>query len=207
MGLIKQGSLLSEKETLNLLFHSGLSTAKKVTNISGRGVGMDVVRQKINEIRGDVDISSQPGKGTTIVIKLPLTLSIIDGLLLNVSGEIYVIPLEYVQKIFVVKHDQLTRSFQQTVVLDGEQYPFVNLRNDFQLGENHPSEEQVVLINYENTRVGLAVDHVEGEYQAVLKPIGKLYQDQEYISGATILGDGSVALVLDPHKIVKQFTK
>ncbi len=207
MGIIKKTDRLSDKDLLSLIFHSGLSTAKNVSNVSGRGVGMDVVRKQIDEIRGEIDIVSEEGKGTTITIKLPLTLSIIDGLLLDIDKNLYVIPLENVQKIYALPHNNLERKFQRTVILDGEQYPFVYLREEFNIPGQPLKKEQVVLIKYENQYVGIVVDRVEGEHQAVLKPIGKLYRNQEYISGASILGDGSVVLVLDPYKIVKEFAK
>ena len=207
MGVIEPSDKLSDQDILSLIFKSGLTTAEKITNVSGRGVGMDVVRQRIDEIRGEIEIQSEKGKGTTITIKLPLTLSILDGLMLKIADDHYVIPMENVQKIYAIKHEELKNEFQKTIILDDELYPYLNLKKEFEAKEIDVSNEQIVIINYENKQIGLVVDSVVGEYQAVLKPIGKLYKEQEYISGATIMGDGSVALVLDPFKIVKQFVK
>lgn len=204
-GLISAESPLSKREILDLVFIPGFSTASKVTDVSGRGVGMDVVKRKIADIRGEVDLESEVGVGTTLTIKLPLTLSIIDGLLVKVDEIFYVIPLSVIDKIYAVEHRKLMKSFNNMVVLDGEQVPFFHLRNEFLLPENSSEYEEVIVVRYEDKRVGIAVDSVIGEYQAVLKPLGKHYKRQEIISGATILGDGTIALVLDTNKAIKQF--
>jgi two-component system chemotaxis sensor kinase CheA len=204
-GLISAESQLSKREILDLVFIPGFSTASKVTDVSGRGVGMDVVKRKIADIRGEVDLESETGVGTTLTIKLPLTLSIIDGLLVKVEDIFYVIPLSVIDKIYAVEHKKLMKSFNNLVVLDGEQVPFFHLRNEFSLSEISSEYEEVIVVRYEDKRVGIAVDTVIGEYQAVLKPLGKHYKRQEIISGATILGDGTIALVLDTNKAIKQF--
>jgi two-component system chemotaxis sensor kinase CheA len=204
-GLINAEAQLSKREILDLVFIPGFSTASKVTDVSGRGVGMDVVKRKIADIRGEVDLESEVGIGTTITIKLPLTLSIIDGLLVKVEDIFYVIPLSVIDKIYAVEHKKLMKSFNNVVVLDGEQVPFFHLRTEFSLNENNTEYEEVIVVRYEDKRVGIAVDTVIGEYQAVLKPLGKHYKRQEIISGATILGDGTIALVLDTNKAIKLF--
>jgi two-component system chemotaxis sensor kinase CheA len=204
-GLISQDSMLSRKEILDLIFIPGFSTATNITYVSGRGVGMDVVKRKIADIRGEVEVESEVNMGTTLTIKLPLTLSIIDGLLVKVEETYYVIPLSVIDKIYAVEHSKLTNTFNNVIVLDGEQVPFFYLREEFALSEFETVHEQVIVVNYEDKRVGLAVDTVIGEYQAVLKPLGKHYKKQEIISGATILGDGTIALVMDTNKAIKQF--
>lgn len=204
-GLINSEAQLSKREILDLVFIPGFSTASKVTDVSGRGVGMDVVKRKIADIRGEVDLESEVGAGTTLTIKLPLTLSIIDGLLVKIAEVFYVIPLTVIDKIYAVEHKKLMKSFNNVVVLDGEQIPFFHLRNEFSLPESTAEFEEVIVVRYEDKRVGIAVDNVIGEYQAVLKPLGKHYKRQEIISGATILGDGTIALVLDTNKAIKQF--
>jgi two-component system chemotaxis sensor kinase CheA len=205
-GIISADANLSRKEILDLIFLPGFSTASKVTDVSGRGVGMDVVRRKIADIRGEVEVESDPGKGTIITIKLPLTLSIIDGLLVKVDDIHYVLPLTAIDKIYAVDRKTLFKSFNNVVVLDGEQYPYFYLRREFGLAENSEDfVEQIVLIKFEDKRIGVVVDYVVGEYQAVLKPLGKHYKQQEIISGATILGDGTIALVMDTNKAIKQF--
>lgn len=206
-GIVNKDVNLNKKEILDLVFLPGFSTAKTVTDVSGRGVGMDVVKRKIADIRGEVEIDSDFGKGTTITIKLPLTLSIIDGLLVNVDNSFYIIPLTSVDKIYATEHGNVYNTFNNVVVLDNEQVSYFNLRTEFDCPESTKKLEEVVVVKYEDKRVGLVVDEVVGEYQAVLKPLGKHYKDQEIISGATILGDGTVALVMDTNKAIKQFSK
>lgn len=206
-GFISEDSNLSYKELLNLVFLPGFSTAAKVTEVSGRGVGLDVVVKKIADIRGDVEIESQLGIGTTITIKLPLTLSIIDGLLVKIDRTHFVLPLSSVDKCFEITYEQIQQAFNNKIVLDGKQVSCVNLREEFQISDNCPELQQVIQVNYDEVKVGFTVDQVIGEYQAVLKPLGRLFKDQEIISGATILGDGTIALVLDPGKIIACFDK
>lgn len=205
-GIVAPEKKLSNKEIFDIIFLPGFSTATKVTDVSGRGVGMDVVRRKIAEIRGEVEVDSELGVGTTITIKLPLTLSIIDGLLVKIEETSFVIPLSAVDKIFAIDHAQLVNKFSNLVILDGAQVPFFYLREEFNMDVNNASHfEEIVVVKFEEKRVGLAVDTVIGEYQAVLKPLGKHFKSHEMISGATILGDGTVALVMDTNKMIKTF--
>lgn len=206
-GLISPDAILSEKEVMDLLFLPGFSTAEKITDVSGRGVGMDVVKRKIADLRGEVLLQSKVDTGTTITIKLPLTLSIIDGLLVKIEETHFVIPLSVVDKCFEAKHTQLVDTFNNLITLDGEKVPFFYLRNEFSMSHNKAAIEQIVVIKYAGKRVGLTVDAIIGEYQAVLKPLGKMYKKQEHISGATILGDGTIALVMDINKMINQFVK
>ncbi len=205
-GLISPEATLSNKELLDFIFLPGFSTASNVTEVSGRGVGMDVVRRKIADIRGEVEVESKLGVGTVTTIKLPLTLSIIDGLLVKVFDTFYIIPLSSVDKIYAAEHKKLYNTFNHLIVLDGQQIPFFYLREEFTLEENKANLEQVIVVRYEDRRIGLVVDQVVGEYQAVLKPLGKYYKNQEIISGATILGDGTIALVIDTNKAIKYFS-
>jgi two-component system, chemotaxis family, sensor kinase CheA len=198
---------LSYKELLNLVFLPGFSTAVKVTEVSGRGVGLDVVVKKISDIRGDVEIESQLGVGTTFTIKLPLTLSIIDGLLVKIDNTKFVIPLSFVDKCFEISNKELEAVFNNKLVLDGHMVPLVNLRKEFEILDNTPPLHQVIQVNHEEVKVGLTVDMVLGEYQAVLKPLGRVFKDLEIVSGATILGDGTIALVLDPSRIINTFDR
>jgi two-component system chemotaxis sensor kinase CheA len=206
-GLITPEAVLSEKELFDLIFLPGFSTASQLTEVSGRGVGMDVVRRRITDMRGEVSLASQAQAGTTLTIRLPLTVSIIDGLLVGIQDTKYVIPLSVVDKCYEVKHERLTGRFNNLLVLDGEQVPFHYLRDEFAVGGTAPHVEQVVVVHYEGKRVGLTVDAIIDEYQAVLKPLGKYYKHLDMISGATILGDGTVALVLDPGLLIRQLTK
>jgi len=205
-GIIPPDKKLTKKEILDIIFLPGFSTAKTVTDVSGRGVGMDVVKRKIADIRGEVEVESEVGIGTTITIKLPLTLSIIDGLLVKVVDTDYIIPLSAVDKIYAVEHEKVYETFNNVLVLEGKQVSFFNIRKEFGKPDSTQSIEQVIVVNFDDNRVGLVVDFVIGEYQAVLKPLGKHYKKQEMISGATILGDGSIALVLDTNKIIKLFS-
>ena len=204
--LISHDFQLTDKEILDLVFLPGFSTAEVITDVSGRGVGMDVVKKKIDEIRGTVDLESKVNVGTTITIKLPLTLSIIDGLLVELNKTKYVMPLNLVDKIYAVEHEKLTKSYNNLAIIDEEQIPFYNLREEFSVAGPAPQIEQLVTVKYEDKRVGLLVDNVIGEYQAVLKPLGKLFINHDIISGATILGDGTIALVLDTNKIIHEFS-
>lgn len=206
-GIIAADRKLSKREILELVFMPGFSTSKEVSDVSGRGVGMDVVKRKIMELRGEVEVDSEKGVGTTITIKLPLTLSIIDGLLVRVHETNYVIPLSSVDKIYAVEHKKVVDQFNDVVVLDGQQVPFFNLRKEFNQPEFPDEMEQVIVVHYEEKKVGLVVDLVVGEYQAVLKPLGRHYKNQDMISGATILGDGTVALVMDTNRIINQFSR
>ncbi|MFO7829559.1 MAG: chemotaxis protein CheA [Bacteroidales bacterium] len=206
-GLISKDATLSKKEILDLTFMPGFSTAENVTDVSGRGVGMDVVKRKLAEIRGEVEIDSEINVGTTLTIKLPLTLSIIDGLLVKIAGNHYIIPLSAVNKIYATDHSNVVNKFNNMIILDGEQIPFYYIREEFNLPEGTQSVEQVIIVSYAEQKIGIVVDEVIGEYQAVLKTLGKLYKQQELISGATILGDGTVALVMDTNKMIEQFSK
>jgi len=206
-GLIAADSQLSDKEAIDLIFMPGFSTSEKVTNISGRGVGMDVVKRKVSDIRGTVQVSSSLGEGTTITIKLPLTLSIIDGMLVRIADVDYIIPLSVIDTIFAVEHEKIVSAFQNVINIEGSQYPFYYLRDEFGLTDSAPAKEEIIMVKYEDRKIGIVVDNITGEYQAVLKPLGKLYRNQDIFSGASILGDGTVALVLDTHKVINQFTK
>ncbi|XOV93425.1 MAG: chemotaxis protein CheA [Bacteroidota bacterium] len=205
--LIREDAILSEKELFDLIFHPGFSTAQTITGVSGRGVGMDVVKRNISNLRGEIEIESHKDKGTTLTIKLPLTLSIIDGLLVDIANNTYVIPLSVVEKCYEIPYAKLQDNFNKLVVFDDEQVPFLNLRDEFLLSENPPEIIQMIVVNNEDRKVALSVDHVMDEYQAVLKPLGKHYAEQDFISGGTILGDGSIALVLDTNRIIGHFAE
>jgi two-component system chemotaxis sensor kinase CheA len=205
-GFIQSDAVLTERELLDLIFLPGFSTAENVTKVSGRGVGLDVVKRKVAELRGEVTISTELKKGTTITIKLPLTLSIIDGLLVTIDNSYYVIPLASVNRCLEFKHQALVNPVNNLIYINDRHIPFAYLRKEFGIKSTPPEVEQIVVIEYGDTLFGLAVDHIVGEYQAVLKPLGKMYKDQDIISGATILGDGTVALLLDPNKIISKFS-
>jgi two-component system chemotaxis sensor kinase CheA len=207
-GLIISDVGLSEQQIYDLIFLPGFTTVENITDLSGRGVGMDVVKQKIKTLRGEISINSEKNKGTTITLKIPLTLSIIDGLLLKVEDIFYIIPLYVIHKIHPIKHATLKYSYNNQITIDNQLIPYFSLRNIFQLPESDNEDiEHLIIIEYEEQKVGFVVDDIIGEYQAVLKPVGKHYKNHEIISAATILGDGTVALVIDTNRAIKYFNK
>jgi two-component system chemotaxis sensor kinase CheA len=203
-GLIDGNASLTDREIFDLVFLPGFSTCEQVSEISGRGVGMDVVKKNIASIRGSVTIDSIPGKGTTISIHLPMVLSIIDGLLVSVGDNKFVFPLAVVERIFSLKKQDVEAVFNNVIALEGTQYPFFNLRDCFSVECELPGRMQAVLVNNSDGQALFSIDKVEGKIQAVLKPLGKFYQDNKFLSAATILADGSIALVLDSNAIIKE---
>ncbi len=205
-GIINKDEVLSEKEIFNLIFLPGFSTAEKISEISGRGVGMDVVKRKITDIHGQIKISSQVNVGTTISIKLPLTVSIIDGLLIKVQDADFVIPLSAVDRCFELHSPADLNNFNNVIVLDGEQIPFINLSEEFNGLEDITQSQEIIIVYHEDHKVALVAGHVVGKFQAVLKPLGRYFLQMESISGAAILGDGRIALVLDTNKVIEQYS-
>ncbi|OIQ48767.1 Chemotaxis protein CheA [Pseudodesulfovibrio hydrargyri] len=205
-GLITKDAELTEKELLKLIFEPGFSTAKVVTSVSGRGVGMDVVKRAIDSLRGTIDIDSKPNVGTTITIRLPLTLAIIDGLQVRVENEYYVIPLSLVEECVELSRSEVEEagSEQRILHLRGEIVPYIHIREWFNIEGENPPIEQIVITGVEGSRVGIVVDTVIGEHQTVIKSLGRVYKDVEGISGATIKGDGSIALILDVPSLVRR---
>ena len=201
-GLILASDNLSEKDVFDLIALPGFSTAEAVTGISGRGVGMDVVKRNIQKIQGELLIDSTLGVGTTFTLKLPLTLSIIDGLIVNVEDILYIIPIPTINKIRPIAHSVIENAFNNTIVIDNEQLPFIYLRQHFGVTTIPPENEQIVVVNYENLRMAIVIDSVEKQAQIVVKSIGKQFHHQNIISGASIMGNGKVALVLDTNKII-----
>ena len=204
-GLIEANSELSRKQILDLIFEPGFSTAKAVTDVSGRGVGMDVVRSNIRSLKGEVDIDSVKGQGATITLKLPLTLAIIDGLLVSVAGDFFVIPLSHIEECVELTRQDLRDSHgRHTVTVRGELVPYVKLRRRFKLPDQPPDIEQVVITKLENARLGLVVDRVIGNHQTVIKSLGPMFKHIDVISGATILGDGTLALIVDLNALCNE---
>lgn len=203
-GLIAPDAELSDKEIFALIFFPGFSTAKTVTGISGRGVGMDVVKRSIDALRGSIDIESEKGIGSTITLKLPLTLAIIEGLMVKIGDAYFVMPLSAVEECIELPHEKSSKDNGRHMVnLRGEIVPYLRLRDIFHVNGETPSIEQIVIAEVNGGRAGFVVDHVMGEYQTVIKTLGALYRDAEGVSGATILGDGSVALILELPKILE----
>ncbi|MGC3943156.1 MAG: chemotaxis protein CheA [Chryseolinea sp.] len=202
-GIVQAESVLSDEEIMNLIFHSGLSTASKLSEVSGRGVGMDVVKQKINELRGYVAIESTPGRGTSIHIKLPLSRSIVEGLLVKVDETRYVVPLNVIDRIDRLSYDVLSRDHQlnKSVVVNEELLQVFSMRQKFHEGTKAPKTTDIISVTINGVKRGIAVDRIEGKMQTVMKPLGDAYKQQDFIAGSTILGDGTLALVLDPSRL------
>lgn len=201
-GMIAADAELTEKEIYSLILAPGFSTAKTITNVSGRGVGMDVVKRAIENLRGSIEITSQKGIGTTITLKLPLTLAIIEGLLVQIENEYFVLPLSVVEECIELTREDIANAHGRHLAnVRGQIVPYIRLREQFTIHGKEPAIEQIVIAGVEGHRVGFVVDHVIGEHQTVIKTLGKFYKDIEGISGATILGDGTVALILDISKL------
>ncbi|MDR3527119.1 MAG: chemotaxis protein CheA [Rhizomicrobium sp.] len=202
-GLIEKGATLSDNDVLQLLFHAGFSTAQTVTNISGRGVGMDVVKRTIEGLRGTIDIKSTQGAGSEVALRIPLTLAIIDGLLVRVGQGRYVIPLSSVEECVELTTELDQRSRGHCFLTLREQLvPFIRLRNLFATNTTPDRYQKVVVVSTGSERVGLVVDQILGDHQTVIKPLSRFHAEIETFSGATILGDGGVALILDvPHLV------
>ncbi|QXG23319.1 chemotaxis protein CheA [Pseudomonas viridiflava] len=207
-GLVASGAVLTDQEIYNLIFEPGFSTAEAVTNLSGRGVGMDVVKRNITLLRGTVDLDSQPGEGTIVRIRLPLTLAIINGFLVGIDQSTYVIPLDMVQEcIELDEQDRQSSRDNGYLDLRGEVLPLVYLRDHFN-HEGPPARRQnVVVVRYAEHKAGLVVDDLLGEFQTVIKPLGKLFGGLRGISGSTILGSGAVALILDIPALLNQIVQ
>jgi two-component system chemotaxis sensor kinase CheA len=203
-GLISAGAELSDREIFAQIFAPGFSTAKKVTSVSGRGVGMDVVKRAIDALRGTIDLSSQVGKGTTVTIKIPLTLAIIESLLVKIGDDCFVMPLSLVNECVELTREDVEKSHGRNIAnVRGGLVPYIPLRERFKIAGEPPSIEQIVITRINNTQVGFVVDHVIGEHQTVIKSLGRAYRNTQGLSGATILGNGSVALILDIPQLVK----
>jgi two-component system chemotaxis sensor kinase CheA len=205
-GLISTDAVLSKQELIEMIFHPGLSTAEKVTDVSGRGVGMDIVKRNIQAVHGEVTLKSEVDEGTTITIKLPLTLSIVEGMLVRIASSEYILPLTVVDKCFEIETEKLQEELTQKFILDGNLTPVFNLREAFQEQGSKPDITQIIKIHHDEFAVGITVDAVIGQYQAVMKPLGNLYSSQKEFSGATILGDGTVALVIDTARLIRQLS-
>lgn len=203
IGLLAPDAKISDQELYQFLFHPGFSTAREVTALSGRGVGMDVVKRTIEGLRGNIDISTTAGKGTTVTLRLPLTLAIIEGMLVRVGNGRYTIPLSAVEECVELPADvQQRASGRHFLNIRGSLVPFLSLRELFKVKSPPDPYQKVVIVSSGDTRVGLVVDQILGNNQTVIKSLSKLHSDIDGLSGATILGDGTVALILDVGQLV-----
>ncbi len=206
-GLIREGEQLSDREIFNMIFEAGFSTAQQVTEVSGRGVGMDVVRRNIEELRGTVDITSEVGKGTIFSIKLPLTLAIIEGMVIMVGQEHYIIPTLAVVRLIRPRPDDITLVFDKGEMLafEGSQLPLFRLGNLFDVvgAKTNPQEAVIVVVEEEGRKIGLLADHLLGQQSIVIKSLGETVQGTDGVAGGAIMSDGNVALILDIAGLVR----
>jgi len=211
-GLIKSDHGLSQQEIYNLIFAAGLSTKEQATNLSGRGVGMDVVKRNIESLRGSVSIDSEQGVGTTISIQLPLTLAIIDGFMVGAEQDRYIIPLSLVDECIEMDPKECEiNEIEHYINLRGQVLPYLRLGDYFNCrrveAESTKRRESVVVVKFGQAKAGFVVDELHGEHQTVIKPLGKMFENLKGITGATVLGDGNVALILDVQGLVNEAVK
>ncbi|MGD0958197.1 MAG: chemotaxis protein CheA [Methylomonas sp.] len=197
--LIAADVKLSDQEIYALVFEPGFSTAAAISNLSGRGVGMDVVKRNVMDLRGDIEVDSKPGFGSTIRIRLPLTLAIIDGFLVGVGKSAFVIPLDRVVECVELPPDTGLREYMD---LRGEVLPFIRLQSLFGIDGEQAQRLNVVIVDVAGAKTGLVVDKLLGEFQTVIKPLGKLFSHVRGVGGSTILGSGEVALIIDVPDLV-----
>jgi two-component system chemotaxis sensor kinase CheA len=207
-GVLEPDTTISDKEALNLIMAAGFSTAEKVSNISGRGVGMDVVRRNIEELRGSIELDSSVGVGTTITIRLPLTLAIIDGFLVKVGGTHFVVPLEMIVECIELTQRQIEEMRENNYInLRGSLLPLVDLREYFETEHTESKRENIVIVRFGQKSVGLIVNELHGEFQTVIKPMGAVFKNVQGVGGATILGSGEVAMILDIPILLQSINK
>jgi two-component system, chemotaxis family, sensor kinase CheA len=206
-GLLTGGELGSDRDVYRLVFKAGFSTAQSVSDLSGRGVGLDVVQRNIDALRGTIDLSSEQGVGTAITIRLPLTLAIIEGFSVMVGQDTFVIPLEYVTECTELEAHERNRESSGIFNLRGSAVPYVRLREAFGSTGESLGRENVVVVQVEDFRAGIAVDHLLGDMQAVIKPLGKMFRGAVGIAGSTILGDGTVGLIIDVPGLLRGLTQ
>jgi two-component system chemotaxis sensor kinase CheA len=207
-GLVEPGVTPPDADIVKLIFAPGFSTADKVTNLSGRGVGMDVVRSNIEALHGHVQVFSEEGQGTTIQIRLPLTLAIIDGFLISVGNKKFIFPLDAVFEVIEGGVSELNNSKGTALIeLRGHVLPVINLREIYDLGGDKPKRHSVVVVQSGAERYGVCVDSLLGQHQTVIKPMSRLFHALQFISGSTILGNGEIAFIFDPHALCELATK
>lgn len=204
-GLVATDAPLTEAEIFAFILAPGFSTARQVTDVSGRGVGMDVVRRSVEALRGTIDIASKSGNGTSVTLRLPLTLAIIDGLLVRVGRAYFVLPLAATLECIELTRQDIERANGKHVAnVRGEIIPYIRLREYFDIRMEPPEREQIMVAETEDGRYGFVVDQVLGDHQTVIKNLGRFYRHVHLVSGATILGNGTVALILDPQRLVRE---
>lgn len=204
-GLITDNADLTSKQIFAQIFAPGFSTSKEVTSVSGRGVGMDVVKRTIESLRGRIEIDSTFGEKTVITLNLPLTLAIINGLLVRIEKDFFVLPLMSVEECVEINSEKMEKINGRNILnVRGEMVPYIRLRDHFNIYDKRPAVEHIVITDVNESRIGFVVDHVIGGHQTVIKPLGPAFKNVRDISGATILGDGTVALILDTNVLLEK---
>jgi len=203
-GLMSDKGEIRDQDIYDLVFQAGFSTAESVTDLSGRGVGLDVVRRNIDTLRGTVEISSTAGKGSTITIRLPLTLAIIEGFSVRVGTETFVVPLEHVTECTELPEGQRNSEASGILSLRGTALPYVRLRRAFGLSGEAPKRENIVVVRMNEFHAGIAVDELLGGMQTVVKPLGRAFRGVKGIAGSTVLGDGRVGLIIDVPSLLRR---
>ncbi len=205
IGTVAEPEKLADPELYRLIFEPGFSTADTVTDMSGRGVGMDVVRRNIEALRGSVSIDSESGKGSTVTIRMPLTLAIIEGFGVGIGADTYVLPLHAVSECIEMPVSERAHDHPQGVInMRGEPLPYIRLRSWFELASPRPNRENIVVVELDGAKAGLAVDSLQGSRQTVIKPLGDQFKDIPGISGSAILGSGRIALILDVAALMRE---
>ncbi len=202
MGILSKEQV-RDQDLYELVFYAGFSTAESVTDLSGRGVGLDVVRRNIHALRGIVEVSSEEGKGATVTIRLPLTLTIIEGFSVTVADETFVVPLEYVTECVEFPAEQRESESSRILNLRGKALPYMRLRDVFRIPGQSPKRENVVIVKLNDLYAGIAVDRLLGGTQTVVKPLGRALRKVAGISGSTVLGDGRVGLIVDVPSLLR----
>jgi len=202
-GLISSAEGLTDTEVFQLIFEPGFSTAEQVTNLSGRGVGMDVVKKSIESLRGAITLNSRKGEGTLLQMRLPLTLAIIDGFMVGVGRERFIVPLDLVVECIELPPDALVPERPMYLNLRGEVLPYVSLRQTFCIDGEPPRRPSVVVVRSGDVKTGILVDALHGEIQTVIKPMSGIFKHMRSICGTSILGTGDIALILDVNQLVQ----
>jgi len=207
-GMVAPTATPTDEEIDAFVFAPGFSTAETVTEISGRGVGMDIVARAVTAMRGTVQVTSRPGEGTTIAMRLPLTLAILGGLVVDAGGERFVVPIHSITQCLAVPADESRLRTSGLLDIGGRVLPYIRLRRFFALeGQAERHVEQMVVVESDGLAVGLVADDLIGEMQAVIKPLGKVFRDLAGVSASTIFPDGRVGLILDVAALVRRATK
>jgi two-component system chemotaxis sensor kinase CheA len=208
MGLVEDGERLADQDVYRLVFKAGFSTAEKVTDLSGRGVGMDIVRRNIDALRGQIDLQSTAGAGSTVTIRLPLTLAIIEGFGVGVGDQTFVIPVDQIVECVELPEEGNDGAREEGILqLRNAPLPFLYLKDHFGLPGDRVGRQNIVVVQHEGNRAGLAVDKLYGATQTVIKPLPMIFKAIPGVSGSAILGNGRVALILDIPTLLHDFLK